>query len=361
MTGPSLRAFHCSQGGEFLVVNYELAALAATTLGGSSGLARLFVTARASLATSGVEQITIVGTSLETEKVGVLVGTGGNGVDLGVDLGRGHLVVLVLEILDVLFGHLLDVAAFLLGKESRCLSFSSGIVVVKSEANLFVLNLRLCLSLGTGFAAGLFFLLLLFGVVGSLSAILAPVALAVATLLVAAAAFSGAVLAVVGVSILSGFTLVAVTTTAGAVGSLTFLASLKLTTSVGGLGGLGSVTTATAALTTFTAFTTFTTGAITAGLRSVTTTTATATSALTTTSGLVLVTNALELVGISLIDLSLLNLHDSSLLGFLLFDLLLSLLDLGGLGILISKSAESVSFHLKQRYNSVSQSFIFPS
>jgi hypothetical protein len=348
LTGPSLRAGHCSQGGELLVVNDELAALAATTLGGSSGLARLFVTARASLATSGIENITIVDTSLETEEVRVLVGLGCDGIDLVVDLGRGLLVVLVVEILNVLFGHLLDVAALLLGKETRRLSFSGGIVVVKSEADLLVLRLGLDLSLGTGFTAGLLFLLLLFGVVVAFSAFLAPVALTMATLLVAAAASSGAVLAVVGVSILTGFSLVAVTTTTGAVGGLTFLGSLKLITSMGGLGGLRSVTTATAALATFTAFTTLTTGAITAGLRSVTTTTATTASALTATLLLVLVTNALELVGISLVDLSLLNLHNGSLLGFLLFDLLLSLLDLGGLGILISKSAESVSFHLKQ-------------
>lgn len=345
MTGPSLRAGHCSQGGEFLVVNDELATLAATSLSGSTGLAGLFVTARASLATSGFEIITIVASSLETEKVCVLVGAGRNSVDLVVDLGGGHLVVLVVEILDVLGVHLLNLASLLLGKETRGLSLLGGDVVVEGEADLLEDRLRLGLLLLAGFTARLLFLLLLLSVVVRI--IFAPVALSVATLLVAAAASAGAVLAVHWVSILTGLALMAVSTSAGTVGGLAFLV-LKLAFGVSWLGSLGSITTTTAAFATFTTFATLATLAITTSLGSVATTTATTTATLAATLR-ALVANALEFSGISFVDFSLLNLHDGSLLGFLLFDLLLGLLDLSGNSILISKSTESVSFHLQEQ------------
>jgi len=338
----------CSQGGELVVVDDNLSALAATSLGLGVSAGSLLTTATTATAgTTRLELVTLVSRGLEAEELGAGVGAGSDGVDLGVDLGLLLLGSLVrLETLDVLLVKLLVVTASLLHLNASGLSLLGIHVVVEGETDFLLFNdglLDLLLLLLAGFTSGALFLLLLLVVGISGFLILAPVALAVTVLLVTASATAGTVLAIHGVSILTSLTLVsgATATTATTLDLLALLGdglnTLNTLNGVSGLSGSGSITTAATALTSAASggITLLTGGTVTTGSITTTATTATA----LTTASLAAAGTTLGLLGLVVHFLELLSAFDGlggldlddDLLGLLLLLLLLDLL----LGLLL--------------------------
>jgi len=258
---------------------------------------------------------------LETEKVGTSVRSSGHNFGLLNELGGSHLVVLVVEVLDVLGIELFVLADILLDSETLGLGLLGCHVIIKGETNFFLNNgLRLGLLTGLALTSGLFFL----GFFNDFT-VFTPVSLSVTTFLVATSATAGSVLSVHRVGILTGLTFELVAT---ATASFSALGTSNLLTVLTNSGHSGSGSVTTAATSTVTTTLSVTTGSV-----STTATVTTATTASITTTAATRGTTALSLG--SVFDfLELLTVLNGGL-GDLDDDLLLGLGGLGGnLGLL---------------------------